>query len=198
MGRIATISHMFDRAGLSLSLGAKETKIANINVDLERYRGLDAICTATHLPFKSNCFGSVLFADVIEHLPRKDERLALRELTRILHPRGRLLITTPNKRLPYMVLDPAWVLRGHRHYGRDDLRLSILDAGLTIIRDGTFGLPVEIFYLLMMYSTYPFKMITGKYPDFFPRASHYPDTFRTDDLGYTRYALAYKGEASQK
>jgi hypothetical protein len=134
----------------------------------------------------------VLFADVLEHLPRNDEKLALRELARILHPEGRLLITTPNNRLSFKVLDPAWVLTGHRHYGSDDLRHAIVNAGLTIVGDGTFGLPVETFYLLMMYSTYPIKMITGKYPDFFSKRDQVPDALRSDDLGYTRYALAHK------
>jgi SAM-dependent methyltransferase len=173
-------------------VGAKETRLAAINIDVERYRGLDAICTVTHLPFKSSCFWSVLFADVIEHLPPKDEKFALGELARILQPNGRLLITTPNKRLLYKVLDPAWVLRGHRHYGRDDLVHPILDAGLTILKEGTFGLPSELLYLLIMYSTYPVKMIIGKYPDFLPKDDQTPDALRNDDLGYTRYALAYK------
>ena len=192
MGRIATIGQIFERDYPSLSVGAKETRLAAINVDVERYRGLDAICSVTHLPFKSDCFQSILFADVVEHLPRKDEKFALMELARILHSSGRLLITTPNKRLPYKVLDPAWVLRGHRHYGRDDLRHAIFDAGLTVVRDGTFGLPTEMFSLLMMYSTYPIKMITGKYPDFLSKYDQTPDILRRDDLGYNRFALAYK------
>jgi SAM-dependent methyltransferase len=173
-------------------VGAKETRLAAVNVDIRRYRGLDAICSVTHLPFKDNCFSSVLFADVIEHLPRNDEKFAMRELARTMRPGGRLLVTTPNNRLCFKVLDPAWVLSGHRHYTSDDLRDAVVDGGLTIVRDGTFGLPVETFYLLMMYSTYPIKMITGKYPDFFSKRDQVPDALRSDDLGYTRYALAHK------
>ena len=177
---------------MSLNVGAKETRLATINVDVERRRGLDAICSVTHLPFKSGCFLSVLFADVIEHLPRQNVKPALRELARTLHPSGRLLITTPNKRLLYEILDPAWILRGHRHYSREDLRSSIFDTGLLITKEGTLGLPIEIFYLLAMYSTYPIKVITRKYPDFLPKDDEKPDPFRRDDQGYTRYALACK------
>jgi ubiquinone/menaquinone biosynthesis C-methylase UbiE len=73
---------------------------------------LDVACSVTHLPFKDNCFSSVLFADVIEHLSRKDEKFAMRELARVMRLGGRLLITTPNNRLCFKVLDPAWVLIG--------------------------------------------------------------------------------------
>jgi len=72
------------------------------------------------------------------------------------------------------------------------LRSSIFDTGLLIIKEGTFGLPIELFYLLAMYSTYPIKVITRKYPDFLPKDDEKPDPFRRDDQGYTRYALACK------
>ncbi|WP_459982475.1 class I SAM-dependent methyltransferase [Nocardioides sp. AN3] len=55
---------------------------------------IDAFCDLTQpLPFRDGSFDTVLFSDVLEHLP--DPALALREIARILAPSGVLLMNTP-------------------------------------------------------------------------------------------------------
>jgi len=49
------------------------------------------------LPFADASFDAVVMADVIEHLP--DPHATLREITRVLRPDGRVVVTTP-RRLP--------------------------------------------------------------------------------------------------
>ncbi|HAD82931.1 MAG: hypothetical protein A2509_06860 [Candidatus Edwardsbacteria bacterium RIFOXYD12_FULL_50_11] len=57
-----------------------------------------AECDALVLPFKDNSFDTILFVEVLEHLPNKQaQEEALREFIRILKPNGRLVLTTPNK-----------------------------------------------------------------------------------------------------
>src|SRR4051812_42864586 len=60
------------------------------------------------LPFPDNSFDAAIFLNVIEHL--EDPRPMVRELTRVLKPGGRLLVTTENcdSRL--------WVLAEHTWY----------------------------------------------------------------------------------
>lgn len=55
------------------------------------------LADAHHLPFINNSFDFVVLSEVIEHL--KDVRKALSELKRILKPKSKLLIQTPNKRI---------------------------------------------------------------------------------------------------
>jgi SAM-dependent methyltransferase len=52
---------------------------------------------ATDLPFPDQSFEAVLILDVLEHLHREDLDRAVREARRVLRPRGRLLMATPNR-----------------------------------------------------------------------------------------------------
>lgn len=58
--------------------------------DAEFYRG-----SADRLPFEDNTFSVVSMLDVLEHLP--DPVAALKEVDRVLHPSGRLILSTPHK-----------------------------------------------------------------------------------------------------
>jgi SAM-dependent methyltransferase len=114
-GRVGLISTLVSRSGPTLNLGSKDTRFGDIRADIDRRSRPDLVVDALFLPFKDEAFNQVVFADVIEHLPRDTERIALSEIWRVLRPGGRLLLSTPNRRLTFMLLDPAWY-KGHRHY----------------------------------------------------------------------------------
>jgi len=85
----------------------KERGVDVVSLDLSRDRlkmckdegNNDEVIRAScvQLPFKSNCFNSVLFLELIEHLNLKDQDKALSETNRILKSSGRIVITSPNK-----------------------------------------------------------------------------------------------------
>jgi ubiquinone/menaquinone biosynthesis C-methylase UbiE len=49
---------------------------------------------ATHLPFPDKAFDAVICSETIEHIP--DDAAVVRELARVLRPRGWLFFTAPN------------------------------------------------------------------------------------------------------
>lgn len=55
--------------------------------------GLDLVCDITDIPAPTASFDAVLCTEVLEHVP--DPIGALRELTRLLKPGGRLIVTAP-------------------------------------------------------------------------------------------------------
>ena len=55
-----------------------------------------------HLPFKTNSFDLVLLRFVVEHLP--DPERAFQEISRILSPRGQVLIITTNLISPIILI----------------------------------------------------------------------------------------------
>ena len=76
----------------------------------ERIRLVAADLVGSGLPFRSQIFDVAVFAEVVEHLPPHAVPAALAEISRILAPRGVLVLTTPNL--------AAWsnrelLLRGH-------------------------------------------------------------------------------------
>jgi SAM-dependent methyltransferase len=97
-------------------------------------RGLvpgEGVCgSATDLPFASAAFEVVSAFDVVEHC--EDDRRAVAELTRVLRPGGRLLLSVPAYQWAWSEHD---VRAGHyRRYTRPALVRLVEDAGLTVLR----------------------------------------------------------------
>ncbi len=86
------------------------------------------------LPFRNNFFEAATFSEVIEHLPTGKEIDALQELNRILVPGGFLWVTAPNSNPWSILLDPAYFLRGHRHYDQRTLQELLYRTGFKIIK----------------------------------------------------------------
>lgn len=92
------------------------------------------------LPLADNSFDCVLLSEVIEHL--ESPQISIREAVRVLCPGGRLLITTPNYRSfwPLMEwtidrLNMAPKMGGEQHVSRfylSSLKRMLFDAGLEI------------------------------------------------------------------
>jgi 2-polyprenyl-3-methyl-5-hydroxy-6-metoxy-1,4-benzoquinol methylase len=61
----------------------KSNKIKICNIETDKF------------PFKDNFFDIVIFTEVLEHLPQSPA-LALSQMRRVLVPRGKLVLTTPN------------------------------------------------------------------------------------------------------
>jgi len=65
-----------------------------IGVDIDEHRrAIDCRGAATALPFLSNQFDTVLFTEVLEHVP--DPVLAIKEIYRVLRPGGKLILSAP-------------------------------------------------------------------------------------------------------
>jgi len=103
-------SNTSSSSSLSLSVGSGRTRLADVNLDLDPNCNPDVVASATHLPFRNDVFDLVLFTDVIEHLPRGEERNALKEIVRVLRRHGKIVLSCPNNIPLFTFLDPAfWV-----------------------------------------------------------------------------------------
>jgi cyclopropane fatty-acyl-phospholipid synthase-like methyltransferase len=112
-----------------------------------------ALASATYLPFKDGVFDKVAMIEVLEHLPKQSEGLALIDVYRVLKSGGDFVLSTPHKRFLYVLLDPAFFLMGHRHYDVDEIHHEIRKANFTLGNIFTYGgireaVLTPIFYLL--------------------------------------------------
>ncbi len=91
----------------------------------------EGVCgSATALPFADGSFDVVSAFDVVEHC--EDESLAIAELTRVLEPGGRLLLSVPAYQWAWSDHD---VRAGHhRRYTRPRLVRLVESAGLRVDR----------------------------------------------------------------
>jgi SAM-dependent methyltransferase len=85
-----------------------------------------AAAAADHLPFRDAVFDAVVMTEVLEHLPSPARTLA--EIHRVLRLEGRLVLSTPNKRVSRFARVP-----GHtREYTYEELKRLLFEAGFEI------------------------------------------------------------------
>jgi len=98
-----------------------------------RLKGLETVQgEIEQLPFADETFDAVLLVDAFHHL--NDQQAALRELLRVLKPRGRLVIEEPNIRRPLVkliaLLEKILLMRS-RFYAPETILKMIAAAGGT-------------------------------------------------------------------
>lgn len=112
--------------------------------------------------YKKNYFDFAVMFDVIEHLPKNKEEIALLEISRVLKKGGTLIISTPAKNFTKF-LDPAWYF-GHRHYTSTYLKKLLEKTGFKPKNIEVKGGFYEVLSMILFYpskwvlnSEIPFK-----------------------------------------
>jgi SAM-dependent methyltransferase len=102
-------------------------ELADASVAAARGRGVGEVVQSTFeaMPFPDDHFDLAVTFDVIEHLD--DDRLALRQLRRVVRPGGTLVVTVPA--YPWMWSEHDVVNHHRRRYTRRTLEAAASDAG---------------------------------------------------------------------
>jgi SAM-dependent methyltransferase len=75
------------------------------------------VAAAEHVPYAPGYFDTILSHEVLEHM--RDDRLACREMVRVLKPGGRIVIFAPNRWYPFETHGHYW--KGAYHFGNTPL-----------------------------------------------------------------------------
>ena len=111
---VRVVGSDFSRESLRIARRRTDGAAAFVEADLRQ------------LPFRCRVFHQVLCSQVISHLiDREDAIAALRELSRVLRPGGRLIIIAYNYRLGRRVKDWLRLPDGGRRWSTHGLRLNI-------------------------------------------------------------------------
>ncbi len=181
----------------SLAVGSSTTRISDINTDISGKCRPDVVADVLHLPFIKDAFGEVVFTDVIEHISLGCEPRALEEICRVLSKEGRLLMSTPNNKRIFQLLDPSRWLLGHRHYSPVAIAELLERANFRIIRTFTSGgIFAMIGVIWYSFITWPSKRVFHGEPPYAPgflrkrERDEYLITSPKD--GYTVFTIAQK------
>jgi len=88
-------------------------------------KGYYVVADGMSLPFKTGVFSHAVSSEVLEHL--RDDRLAIKEIARVLKPLGRLIVTFPHRKF-YFAIDDRFV--GHfRRYEINEMKERLKGAG---------------------------------------------------------------------
>jgi len=103
---------------------------------------------AVQLPFKDQAFDVLTLVEVVEHLSEPETNQMLRELHHVTRPGAWLLVTCPNRKslwpLIERLLDALHLvprLRGEQHqqaFSVEELESVLAGTGLDVIRSGSF------------------------------------------------------------
>ena len=85
----------YHKNGQKINLGSGPRRISNdvINVDFEKFEGVDVVADITKLPFKDNSVSMIVCDTVLEHV--NDPIKAVSEMYRVLEPSGFVYISVP-------------------------------------------------------------------------------------------------------
>lgn len=114
--------------------------------------------SASNIPISDGIADIVVMFDVLEHVPKKEETLALREANRVLKRNGKLVLSTPHSSFLTNVLDLAWYF-GHRHYEKKYLRDLLKKVGFRIDK---FEVRGGLWFCLYLIWHYVMKWILDK------------------------------------
>ncbi len=130
-----------------LSLTALQT-LKNIH-----RKGWHVVADGASLPFKSEVFSHTICSEVLEHLA--DDQAALKELSRVMKPKGRLVVTFPHRKF-YFTNDDRFV-KHFRRYELSEMEDRLKEAGLkSILTQKVLG-PLE--KVTMSFTVFCFSLI---------------------------------------
>ncbi len=159
-GRIKLITHLTCPSLLTLDVGSSISHLGQIRLDVDCSKNPNLIASALHIPLRSGAFEQVVITDVLEHLPAKSELSAVLEIYRVLRNEGKLIISTPNNLPLYKLLDPTWVIFGHRHYSVQFVERLLRMAGFEIKKIFSSGyIGSSIHFFLMCLVVFPLKLV---------------------------------------
>jgi SAM-dependent methyltransferase len=128
----------------------------NIAVELCKKRGLTNIIKLEDqtVPYQDNFFNIIITLDVLEHI--KDDIFTIKELKRVLKPKGFIIITVPAFMILWTTRDKR--LHHFRRYSKKELLTKLINAGFEV-RKCTY---MHFFYFFPLLILYKVKFLISR------------------------------------
>lgn len=110
-----------------------------------------------------NSFDTIIFLDVIEHLPKGKEMEVLSFFNKLLKPDGVLILSTMASHV-FNPIDPAWLF-GHRHYSQKKLETMVKRSGFGVsenLKIGNLYWDLDLLYFYIYKHIFKKKYVTSQ------------------------------------
>lgn len=123
IGRLNVVKAFLEgKDGLNVGSGLIRFK-NQINVDISRTKSdVDVLASAGNLPFIDCAFEEITFTETLEHTPENTEVETMKEISRVMKPGARIVMSVPNNTVVSKMLDPVYWTKAHRHYNEKEIR----------------------------------------------------------------------------
>ena len=114
---------------ISLDFNVTSIEMSEYGCELQRNKGIAVVCgDLCSIPCDDNSFDAIVCMDVLEHI--QDDDLAVSELSRVLRPGGKFLITVPEDMKLWSQHDVS--VNHFRRYSRKDICKLLEDTDFEI------------------------------------------------------------------
>jgi SAM-dependent methyltransferase len=182
-------TRLTDRKGyFGLDLDIEAIKIAKkycINSDF-------VVASALNLPFRDEIFDLICIWGVFEEIPVRAEKQILDQVHKTLSPKAALLLSIYNDHIVSKILDPAFLVRGVRHYNLKEF-ISLVSGTGFIVNEYTIrgGLNTIIDIFLFYFNKHILKKRDSKIKNFFEEKSNHEFNSSKSGIVYT-FIAAHK------
>lgn len=91
------------------------------------------IKNTSSLPFRNKSFHTVVIWAVLEHISQNTENSLFQEIHRLLKDDGIVYLSTPFNSICSKFSDPAWWIKGHRHYSIEQFRKFASESSFQMV-----------------------------------------------------------------
>lgn len=157
------VDHLAPFSGRVIGLEYDLERAHQAQVQTSRYSNVRVVCAAgEELPFPDASIDLILSHEVLEHV--RDDRIAAREMVRVLKPLGRIVVFAPNRGYPFETHGIYW--RGEYHFGniplvnylpkrwRNHLAPHVRVYSARSLAELFSGLPVRIIHKSIVFGAY--------------------------------------------
>jgi ubiquinone/menaquinone biosynthesis C-methylase UbiE len=136
--------------GIDINVG----KLKELKLKLKRICRHDCeliVGDAANIPLRKESVKNVSMLEVLEHIPRSLEAETILEVRRVLQRGGKVVISTGALNFLACLLDPAFIISGHRHYSKRYVASKLNSASFRIVKFEQRGYVIQALCMLIFY-----------------------------------------------
>ena len=137
-----------------IGIDINTSKLKRAKIKLKRIGRHDCeliVGDAANIPLRGESVKNVSMLEVLEHIPKSLEAKTILEVRQVLQRGGKVVISTGALNFLACLLDPAFIISGHRHYSKRYVASKLNSASFRIVKFEQRGYIIQALCMLIFY-----------------------------------------------